>query len=690
MTTARTETVYRYTDAGGALLYEIVRRDPGKRFHQRRPDPNRPGHNINNLEGVERVPYRLPELVEAGNRGDTAWVVEGEKDADRLAGEGLIATTSAQGCWRWPPEWAEHFRGCSQIVVVPDNDDPGRSAARQRAEVIAARAPAWGGVVKLCDPLPGLGPGGDVSDFLDKGGTANELVELGERAEQVSAPEPVRDELTKSRGKNGAGELVELATDHGCRFFPSSEGMNYATVPVDGHLETYRMEDGRRFQQWLRRAYWLKYHKSPGEEALGGAVGILAAQASFEGAEGPVFLRVGGHEDAIYVDLGQPSWGAVRIDAGGWRLVSEPPVAFRRGTGSRALPTPRPGRGTGIKELVRLLNVQPEDRPLMLGYLVAALRPKGPYPALVLHGEHGSAKSTVTRIVRQLVDPSCSPVRAAPKEERDLVVAADNSWMLAFDNLSRLSPWLSDGLCRLSTGGGLSSRALYSNREEVIFEACRPVVLNGIEELAQRPDLIDRALIVRCPFIPEERRRTEEEFWADFEACRPAILGDLFDAVACGLRRILSVHMERLPRLADFACWVQACEPALDLAQGEFMAAYGSNRAEANRMALEDSPLVGPLASLAEEGWDGAVAQLLERLGELTEAKTRESKAWPASARKLRADLDRLAPNLRAMGVLVEPGGRQPGRGPRMVRVARPPERGQDPHNPHNPHGRPA
>jgi hypothetical protein len=169
------------------------------------------------------------------------------------------------------------------------------------------------------------------------------------------------------------------------------------------------------------------------------------------------------------------------------------------------------------------INVSDGDAlKLIIAWLLQALRPTGPYPVLLFQGEQGSAKSTAERMVRALVDPSTAPLRTTPRSERDLVIAATNSWCVAFDNISTLQPWLSDAMCRLSTGGGFSARELYTDAEEVLFDATRPMLLNGITDVATRPDLLDRALTVALPPIPEEKRRPEAVLWREFEKARRA------------------------------------------------------------------------------------------------------------------------------------------------------------------------
>lgn len=270
----------------------------------------------------------------------------------------------------------------------------------------------------------------------------------------------------------------------------------------------------------------------------------------------------------------------MEITPNGWQVVADPPVKFRRAKGVLALPCPVVGGS--IDELRAFVNVPDEASwRLLVAWLVAAMRPIGPYPVLFLQGEQGSAKTTTARVLRAMVDLNTAPLRTIPREERDLMIAANNGWVIAFDNLWGIPVWLSDAICRISTGSGFGTRTLYEDDQETIFAACRPVVANGIDELASRHDLFDRAIILNLPPIPEQDRIDELTFWREFEEARPRILGALLDAVAAGLRNIENVKLERLPRMADFAKWVTACEEVLPWPAGGFMEAYMGNRAEA-------------------------------------------------------------------------------------------------------------
>lgn len=466
-------------------------------------------------------------------------------------------------------------------------------------------------------------------------------------------------------------------------------GDSYATVPVNDHRETHPVK-AKGFRRWIVRAYFEKYGRPPGNQALQDALGLLEARADFDGPEREVYVRVAEHGGNVYIDLADEGWRVVEITPAGWRVVDSEaaPVRFRRPRGMLALPTPHSGDGgDGCDGLLqRFFNVdRDEDLRLIVAWLVAALRPTGPYPVLLFQGEQGSAKSTAERLVRALVDPSAAPLRTTPRSEHDLFIAADNAHVVALDNISVLQPWLSDALCRLSTGGGFSTRTLYENREEELFDGMKPVILNGITDVATRPDLLDRALVVSLPPIPDEERRSEAELWREFGEARPAILAALFDAVAGALRSAGSVRLEGMPRMADFAVWATAAEESLGWEPGTFMAAYVGNRQEAADTALDADPVAGAVLELMSdrEEWTGTASELWTALGELVEEGVRHTKAWPGAPNALTGRLKRLAPTLRGIGI--EYGEDRSGRARKKLLAKKKPVKDRhDRHHRHN------
>jgi hypothetical protein len=324
-----------------------------------------------------------------------------------------------------------------------------------------------------------------------------------------------------------------------------------------------------------------------------------------------------------------------------------------------------------------------EDWRLLVSWLLAAFRPTGPYPVLVIYGEQGSAKSSLVRVLRALVDPNTAALRTTPRDERDLVIAATNGWLIALDNLSHLPDWLSDALCRLATGSGFATRELYTDAEEAIFAAQRPVVMNGIEEVATRGDLLDRALILYLPTIPEDKRQDEKAFWQAFEAHQPQILGALLTVVSTTLQHVASVQLAQKPRMADFAVWACAAAEACGWTDEEFLDAYQGVREAAYDLTLDASPVAPFVRQLvtSQGHWTGTASELLAVLEALVaggptppgtmqvRSDVTKQKAWPKNGRALSNVLRRLAPTLRAVGVGVMLDARTGKAGSRMIQL---------------------
>jgi hypothetical protein len=319
---------------------------------------------------------------------------------------------------------------------------------------------------------------------------------------------------TGGRGPTQADILIELARS--AELFHTPDGAGFAGLDINGHRETWPIR-AKGFRRWLARQFFEATQGAPSSEALQSALNVIEAKAHFDAPERIVHIRVGGLDGKLHLDLGDENWRAVAIDTTGWRVIDNPPVRFRRPAGMKPLPIPV--KGGSVEVLRSFLNVQSDnDFVLAVAWALAVLRNRGPYPVIVLSGEQGSAKSTFSAILRALLDPNTAPLRALPREDRDLFIAASNGHVLAFDNVSGLPAWISDTLCRLATGGGFAVRQLYTDQDEVLFDAARPVILNGIEDIVTRPDLADRAVFLTLEPIPEERRRPEAELWAAFEA----------------------------------------------------------------------------------------------------------------------------------------------------------------------------
>lgn len=451
--------------------------------------------------------------------------------------------------------------------------------------------------------------------------------------------------------------IIGVVTDSDAELFHDEEKTAYATITINEHRETHRVHS-RRFRQWLGLLHYRQTQTAANAQAVTDAITTLEGMALYDGPEHTTFVRIAPFESSMIIDLGGSEWNSIIVTADGWKICSsaESPVRFRRAAGMR--PLMLPVRGGSLNDLRPFVNIGSDEQwALFLSWIVAAYRPRGPYAVLAVHGQHGSAKSSLCRFARALIDPNTTPLRRPPKDERDLMIAAANAWVVAFDNLSGISSSLSDSMCVLSTGGGFATRELYSDADERLFSAMRPTMVNGIDDLATRSDLLDRCINLKLSVIADDQRRDEEEMEAAFELAAPGIFGAMLDAVAMGIRNRASVRLDRKPRMADFARWVVAAEPALGIPKGAFLNAYLENRSEASVLAVESS-IIGPAVQALmgdRASWEGTAKQLLSLIedNKFSDEQTRKRKEWPKGPRALRSALDRLAPNLRSLGIVI-------------------------------------
>jgi hypothetical protein len=452
--------------------------------------------------------------------------------------------------------------------------------------------------------------------------------------------------------------------------YHDSAKTGFADVEINGRRATYAIKSGM-FNRYVRAHAYHETRRAPSADVIKRAVDTIEARATIDGPEREVCRRIGRTPDAIYLDLGDETWRAVEVNAAGWRIVERPPVRFRRHEGM--LPLPEPVRGGKVEELKTLLNVEDDAFILAVGWLMGALRGEGPYPPLVVSGEQGSAKSTFCRLLVGLIDPNAVPLRALPRSDHDLYIAARNAHALCFDNVSTLAPWLSDTLCRLATGGGFATRELYTDTSEVTFRGMNPIVLNGIEDFVERPDLADRAITLMLRSIPDVQRRPEREINAEYEQLRPRALGALLDGVSAALRHLHETKLDELPRMADFALWVAAGERAL-WQPGRFMSAYAENRDQTQVDLMEADTVASEVVKLMsgfppDKPWEGTMEELLERLNIDADFAVTRDHRWPKTPRAMGGRLRRAQPSLRRLGVDVLDPVRSNGR--RVIRLRR-------------------
>jgi 5S rRNA maturation endonuclease (ribonuclease M5) len=671
---------YRYRDENGSVAFAVARCDRKgidcQGFRQWRPDPGKHSGKTwtrklpDGTKVGEGLPYRLPEVL-AADPAAPVWVVEGEKDVDRLRTLGAVAICNAEGAGKWTGQHAAWLKG-RRVTIVADRDDQGRA----HAEKVAASLTGIAQTVEIVQSRV-EGKGADISDHLDAGHTLAQVVPLAglEATTQQKTAAAVADGGEFDDGDSGrkpsqATTLVKLARDR-FHFVNGDDGRPYAQAR-EGTAIARSLRGANGLRKFLARLYADEFGGvAPSQSALADALNVLEGYAADAEPEA-VHLRVAPYRDGVAIDLGDAKGRCVLIDRHDWIIVDRAPVLFRRT--NLTAPMPEPVRGGTLEPLLTLINADEDRRRTLVGWLVAALIPQMPHAILALFGEQGTAKSTATKLLMQLVDPSTAPLRSPPRDIRQWAVTANASWTVALDNVSDVQPWLSDLLCKAVTGDGHVDRALYSDDDVAVLRFRRVLAINGISIGSLKGDLADRFLPVELEVITGSRRRGDEEVMQAAADAYPQALGALLDLLVQVLRVLPGVRLDELPRMADFARVLAA----VDQVQGwSTLKTYLTAFESLAETVVHSDQFAEHLAKFMDglkEPWWGDAGALIDVMP-IPDPKPRD---WPKTGQAVGGRIRRSAPALRQLHYVVEQERKDPitrrvmyGFGPRPDTVQR-------------------
>jgi hypothetical protein len=447
-----------------------------------------------------------------------------------------------------------------------------------------------------------------------------------------------------------------------------SEGEGFVAIYINDHKETYALRS-KAFKQYLSAKMYEIEGKGASAQSLQEVLETLQGRALFSGVERPTFRRIAEANGKIYVDLCNSNWQAIEITAEGWQVTTNYPVTFLRSKGM--LPLPIPEKGGSLDDLREFINVgSDEDFALIKAWLVQTVRFDVPFALLALGGEQGSAKSTTATILRSLIDPNTAQLRRPPKDERDLIAAARNGWIIALNNLSSIPAWLSDALCCLAVDGGFAARELYTDGDEFILKARRPIILTSIEDIIGKSDLLDRTVSITLPPIPGHKRENERNLWRRFHHALPKLLGALCDAASIAIRNLPNTKIINLPRMADFAEWAVASEGKTEQ-MSICLRAYRAMRQTNNQSFLEASPVAAVLQRFIEreKAWSGTASELLAEFDDLATEKEKKRRSYPKAPNTLSNKLREIAPNIRQNGIEIRLGDRKGRKGVKIIHI---------------------
>lgn len=472
------------------------------------------------------------------------------------------------------------------------------------------------------------------------------MADLTERAiarmdEIASAP---TEDQAASEPKESQASLLVAFVQERAELFHDENKDAFATLHDSGL--TLRL-DGRALRDWLSAGFYEAHDKAPRDQSVREALQTLGGLARHRGERRQVSLRIAEHEGYLIDLCEQDQSRAVHLTPGHWGIVDRPSARFVRTEAMQSIPAPI--KGGNLDALWSITNVPDDKRVLVAAWLIECLRPDTPFPLLELIGEAGSAKSTTQTALRRLIDPNACDLRSPPKATEDAFVTAGVNWLVSYENVSHLSAPMQDALCVLATGGGFAKRKLYSDADEAVIQAKRPVILNGISACVTAHDLVDRAVSIELPVIQD--RQESGGLWEQFENDRPTILGGLLDIAAKALPMIprIQIPADERPRMIEFAKLGIAVGKVMGL---DFNSAFNATRKDAVQRSIESSPVIGALVewfdSRHADRIDMTVGALLE---EVERFKPQGAEAWPRSSKGFGDALRRAAPSLRMVGI---------------------------------------
>jgi hypothetical protein len=434
--------------------------------------------------------------------------------------------------------------------------------------------------------------------------------------------------------------------------FHNQEGKAFSVAVIGGHQEIFEIA-GLSFKRWLQNRFYSAYNKGISTHIFKEIVSILEAKAHCIGEQKVTSIRIATIGENIYIDLCNKKRQCVEIRANGWSILDRSPVMFVRK--ERMLELPLPQLDGDISLLEKYLNIYSNDFPLIVAWILGALRGRPPYPILIFQGGQGSGKSTNTEILRKLIDPSDVLLRGELNDERDLVASIVSGYVFVMDNTSSIKPSMADTLCRLSTGGGFSRRKMFTDSDEMLIKLSNPIIINGICSLPDRPDLLERSIILELPTITSNRQ-CHQEIMEAFEKDLPLILGGFYTVLSKAIQIRPNIQLKNPPRMADFGYFVAAAEKAMDWPEDSILKCLESNQQDLAENSIESNTFISAILEFMKVRieFSGTAQELLDEVNRVFQNNSyRQCPDWPRTPHKVGQLLSRYSPYLKRMGYAI-------------------------------------
>ncbi len=539
----------------------------------------------------------------------------------------------------------------AQVICFFDNDIAGQKATQDIAKILGAKTQTVQWIGNTPD-------GYDVNDLL-KNDEHKTILAMIENVQPIKIETPIA--ITKKKKPGIVETLVSFGMNNITSFFKDQIGTQFVRFPVNNHLEHWPSAS-KQFRVWLQGLYFKAENKSAYSEAMQQTIITLETIAehddTIENNTITLHNRICEYDNAIWYDLSNEQWQAVKITKDGWDIIDKPPPLFRRRPHQKPQVHPKPNGD--LSKLDPFLEgiEDPKHKKIVILWLISCFIPEFPHPILVPYGDQGSGKTTLTKNCKAITDPSLIETLGRVGKVEELVQVLSHHWMLSFDNLSSLSKDIQDILCGAVTKSNFSKRRLFTDDEDIIISIHNCLIISGINYPATAPDLLDRCILIKLKrFSNDKNNKKNVDLAQNFQSVLPDIFGGIFDIVSKAMRIKNKIKLNSFPRMLDFAEWGCAIAENMDGWNAKtFMEVYQKNITARNLETIAAHPISNALMKFMEDRdeWEGTAQELFDELDQIVPEKERKTKIWPKVAHVFTRQLNILKVNLNEAGIKIK------------------------------------
>ena len=416
---------------------------------------------------------------------------------------------------------------------------------------------------------------------------------------------------------------------------------------------------GRTAKLWMAQLYYKAVGKAAGSDSINSAILVLEAHALNQPTQF-LYNRVAPIEDGILWDMADEEGRAIKITKQGWAVIEDPPQIFKKQTHQH--PLPDPAENGSLEPLLEYAQLSdPYDMLLSIVTPITYLIPGVPHVIDVVTGPKGGTKSTRHVFLKNIIDPSATPILRMPSDLMELIMMLDHHYFPIFDNVSEIADEQSDTLCSAVTGLGIEKRMLYTDDESILRQFKRPIAMNGINIPIDKPDLMDRCVFHLMGSIDEKERKTEAEMAQKMSEDAPKVIRAMLGTIVKAMSLYDVVEPTKNNRMADFTKWGCAITKALGLNPQYFEKAYASNIDVQDEEAVKASVVAEYLIKYLEgrniTKTESTSAELMREIEDymFSEYGKTLSKVlgWPSNSVHFGRKMNEIIPSLPSQGVTI-------------------------------------